>query len=49
MSILLANLSSDEEFLYILLGVDNWKVNKQPDKELSDIEDMVVDENGRMP
>lgn len=24
-SIILANLSSDEDFLYIMLGVENWK------------------------
>jgi len=31
-SIILANLSSDEDFLYIMLGVDTWKPVETPEK-----------------
>lgn len=52
-SIILANLSCDEEFLSILLGVEKgenagWKPVKQPEKDLSDIEDLVVDQHGQV-
>ena len=32
-SIIMANLSCDEDFLYLLLGVERWEPIKQPDSD----------------